>query len=145
MSNPNADRLSYDMTTNIYDVDFSKLNLKYKAEVDALWEAIDNYWDINIKRKSYILVNYSDFSPSSLLTSYWAIKVRAAVMKMAITSVRYSNQTMVRTVVRTSLIKVHLPSNMYGSRQEALAVIDGLKSRSVELGAMPAQAAGDFG
>ena len=51
----------------------------------------------------------------------------------AITIVRYGTDPLRRAATRLMALKLHLPSNIYDTREEALAVIRGLKDGSIHV------------
>ncbi len=124
---------SYDKKLDILDVDFENLKVKSEADADAAFALIREVYMRDIKHRVYALINYTNFSLDRRLTDYWGSKVKAAVTAYSIVAIRYSVDSLTRTIVKTIAVKAHTPSNMYESREQALAVLQGLRDKSIEL------------
>jgi hypothetical protein len=124
---------SYDAQLDLMQVTAPTTGIRSKQDVDAFFDAVATFWKKSINRKVYCIVDYTGFSIDKAMTEYWGQRVKDAVDTFTITTVRYSGDALVRTVMKTVAMKVHTPSNMYGSRDDALQVVRGLRDRSIAL------------
>jgi hypothetical protein len=125
---------SYDPGENIVYVTFPHVHLETRAEISAHFADVYKFWRDNCGgRKAYYLVGYDGFSVNLRENEFYAEQMRPIVEECAITVVRYGGGALQRTGARLYNMKLHAPSRLYESREEALAVVRGLKAREMRL------------
>jgi len=125
-------RLSYDPRDNILFVshpeptklDSEELIRRYFNEVVAFWIAKCN------GQRVYFVVDYENLSVDPNLKEIYGKQVERGVRGYALTIVRYGGEPLQRTVARLVGIQLHVPSNVYESREQAIAVVRQLRARA---------------
>lgn len=117
-------------------VQFDALRLDSAAQIKRAFDVIHHFWTRECGgKKIYCVIDYTDFSLDIALTEIYAASVKHAVETYSITTVRYTNNLAARATLRAVAVKTHLPSNVYATRQDAIAVVRGLRANKIQLGA----------
>jgi hypothetical protein len=125
---------SYDPVENIVFVTFPKVHLETKAEIEAHFAQAYAFWrDTCGGQRAYYVVGYDGFSVSLCENEYYAQQMRPIVERCAITIVRYGGEALQRTGARLCNMKLHAPSQLYVSLEQALSVVRALKSGEMVL------------
>jgi hypothetical protein len=125
---------AYDANEEILYVGFANLRLDKQSEIDEVFLAVRQFWRAKCGgRKVYVVVDYTDFSLEIALTDYYAKYVKEAVEDYSITVVRYTEDVLVRASLRLIGITIHVPSNLYATKDEALKVVRALRSKRISL------------
>ncbi len=132
----NLPNQSYDDRENVLSVWHDRpVRLETPEQITAYFDAIVNFWRRNCRgRKAYYLVDWRNFSTNMRENDLYASNVRRVVEGCAITIVRFSDNPIQRTAGRLVAVKLHVPSNIYETREEAIAVIKGLQRGDVTIG-----------
>ena len=85
--------------------------------------------------KVYVVVDYQNLTTNLDEIEFYASQVKRITDECAITVVRFSGSMLQRMAGRMTAIRLHTPSNAYSSREEALAVVRGLKAGTISLSA----------
>lgn len=125
---------SYDPMENIVYVTFPHVHLETRAEITAHFAYVNKFWRDNCGgKKAYYVVGYDGFSISLRENEFYAEQMRPILEQCAITVVRYGGGPLQRTGARLYNMKLHAPSRLYESREEALAVVRALKAGEMQL------------
>jgi|HubBroStandDraft_5_1064220.scaffolds.fasta_scaffold53599_2 hypothetical protein len=125
---------SYDAVDNIMYVAFPNVHLETPAEIRAHFDQAYNFWrDHCGGKKAYYIVGYDGFSVNLRENEFYAEQMRRILDDCAITVVRYGGGALQRTGARLYNMKLHAPSRLYASRDEALAVVRALKLGEMRL------------
>jgi hypothetical protein len=124
----------YDPVENIVYVTFPTVHLETRAEIKAHFDYAYDFWREQCGgRKAYYVVGYDGFSVNLRENEYYAEQMRPILEDCAITVVRYGGDALQRTGARLYNMKLHAPSRLYESREEAVAVVRALKSGEMRL------------
>ncbi|HWL85528.1 MAG TPA: hypothetical protein VNO21_06980 [Polyangiaceae bacterium] len=125
-------RLTYDAKENIVFVAHPKpVRLKSEQEVHNYFGKIVAFWRVTCDgRKAYFVVDYDNFIIDVNLKDFYARTVARGSKECVITVVRYGGEPLQRTVARLVGIQLHVPSNIYRSRTEAIEVVRSLRAKS---------------
>ena len=124
----------YDPVENIVYVTFPTVHLETRAEIKAHFDYAYQFWrDHCGGRKVYYVVGYDGFSVNLRENEYYAEQMRRIIDDCAITVVRYGGGALQRIGARLYNMKLHAPSRLYESREEALAVVRALKAGEMRL------------
>jgi hypothetical protein len=108
--------------------------LRTRADMAAYFEDGIQYWRHHCRgEKVYIVVDYENLSTNLDELDFYASQVKRVISECAITVVRYNGSLLQRMASRMTAIKLHTPSNTYGSREEALAVVRGLRAGTISI------------
>jgi hypothetical protein len=119
----------YDPAENIVFVTFPGVYLETQEQIRAHFDRVIACWRALCNgRKVYYLVNYDGFSVNLRENAYYAEQMNRVYEQCAITSVRYGGDSLQRTGARLYNMKLHRPSHLYSSREEALEVVRALIS-----------------
>jgi len=99
--------------------------------IDRAFAEIEQYWENHCKRRVYCIVDYTNLVIEPNLLSYWSEKRTAAVRKYTYTTVRYGADLGTRVALRAMAIKTHVPSNLYATKEEAIAVVRGIRQGTI--------------
>jgi hypothetical protein len=125
---------SYDPAENILFVTFPSVHLETRAEISRHFDYVYKFWrDHCSGKKTYYVVGYDGFSVNLRENEFYAEQMRPILEDCAITVVRYGGDALQRTGARLYNMKLHAPSRLYESRDEALAVVRALKSGEMRL------------
>jgi len=124
----------YDPVENVVYVTFPQVHLETRAEISVHFDYAYKYWrDHCGGRKAYYVVGYDGFSVNLRENEFYAEQMRRILEDCAITVVRYGGDALQRTGARLYNMKLHAPSRLYESRDEAIAVVRALKSGEMRL------------
>lgn len=129
-----AASLSYDRTENIIHMSFSAPEkLDTRAQIAEHFERVLAFWRTRAGgKKTYFVVNFDNITININELDFYAEQSKRAHDLCAITSVRYGGNSLQRTVTRLAGMKIHRPSNIYETREEALAVIRALRKGDIK-------------
>ena len=126
--------LSFDPVDRILFVGFAGFRPKNEEEIARAFDVIERFWLLECRgQKLYAVVDYTDFALDVTLTNAYATCVKRAVERYAITTVRYTTDLSTRATLRAVAVKSHLRSNLYSTREDAIAVVRGLRAQKVKL------------
>jgi hypothetical protein len=126
--------LSFDGNEQILFVGFAGLRMNTDAQIRGAFGAIERFWVSECaSQKVYAVVDYTDFALDIALTDAYAECVKHAVETFAITAVRYTTDLSTRANLRAVAVKAHLRSNLYATREDAIAVVRGLRAQQIAL------------
>jgi hypothetical protein len=119
---------TYDAKTNIVHVSFPKVHLESQDEIRRHFDRVVAFWRDNCGgKKVYYVVNYDGLSVNLRENDFYAQQMRR-VLEHAITVVRYGGDSLQRTAARLYSMKLHSPTRLYASREEALKVVLALQA-----------------
>jgi hypothetical protein len=125
----NTARVTYDPKEDVLFIDTAGVRAETRADIDALFAGIVTDWRAACNgRKVYVVVAYDGFFVNLRENDYYAERMSAAVALFAKTVVRYGGDTLTRSAARLRGLKLHTPSNLYESREEALDVVRALRA-----------------
>jgi hypothetical protein len=114
----------YSPTDNVWSVNvLARVRFTSLEQVEEAFGACHRYWELKIKKPCYALIDYTDTVVDKRLLDAFAEERRRIVTARTITTVRFTADIEARTAIRAMSIKIHQPSNLYASREEALAVL----------------------
>jgi hypothetical protein len=124
----------YDPLENIVFVTFPKVHLETQVEIHRHFAYAYSFWRDNCGgRKAYYVVGYDGFSVNLCENEFYAQQMRPIVERCAITVVRYGGGALQRTGARLCNMRLHAPSQLYASLEQALAVVRALKAGEMVL------------
>lgn len=127
-------QLSYDATENIMFVKFCGARMKSEAGIKATFDEVRRFWRGRCRgQKVYAVIDYTDFWLQPELTNFYAQCVRDIVDECTITTIRHTSDMTVRATMRVVAMKIHKPSLIYASREEAIEVVRGLRAERIRI------------
>jgi hypothetical protein len=133
MAPPETSFQQYDAAANIIYVTFPQVHLETQAEIKGHFDRVVSYWRDNCKgRKVFYVVNYDGFTVNLRENEFYAQQMKR-VMDCAITIVRYGGDALQRTAARLYNMKLHAPSRLYESREEAVNVVKLIQSGQMQI------------
>jgi hypothetical protein len=126
-------QLRYDKTENIIFISFPEATeLNTPDEISAHFKRVVGFWRNHARgKKSYFVVDIDNITINMKELELYARETDRAHQECAITSVRYGGNPLHRTLTRLGGMKIHRPSNLYATREEAMAVVRALRSGEV--------------
>jgi hypothetical protein len=126
---------SYDEAANVVFITHPQpIELKTRAEIFAYFEAGMDYCRKHCKgHQVYMLVDYNNLSFNTDELDFYTAEVKRLSDAHVLTIVRYSGSLVQRMAGRMAAIKLHKPSRLYASREEALAVVQGLQRGTISI------------
>lgn len=124
---------SYDDVEKIISVFHPQpVELATRADISAYFETGIAFWRRHCRgQRVFVVVDYANLSSNLAEIEFYASQLRRVIDECAITVVRYNGNMLQRMASRMAAIQLHTPSNTYGSREEALAVVRGLKRGAI--------------
>ena len=127
--------LRFDPIENIVYYTFPDVTLDTPEQIVAHFDRCVSFLRRNCTgRKVYCVVDLDGVHVNARHTNLYAAQLRRT-LEFAITIVRYGGSALQRAAVRIANMKLHTPSRIYGSREEALAVVRAIKSGEMTLAA----------
>lgn len=109
------------------------VSLATRAQITAYFEEVTHFWrEYCGGRKVYVLVDYDNLSTNSDDLEWYGAAVKRFADECAFDIVRYNGNMVQRMNGRLIAIQIHAPSNLYSSREEALAVVAGLRRGTIK-------------
>jgi len=118
----------YDAEKNIVFTE-DHWDIKTEADVDEFYEEHKKYFD-QIGKKFYMISNIDDLRIHAAVAEYYGTTAKATVGHYLLGFARWGCNDVSRMTVRTSSLKANLESNIFNTREEAIAYIEGLKQKS---------------
>jgi hypothetical protein len=123
----------YDAATNTIYVTFPVVRLETQTEIRAHFDRVIAFWQTQCRgKKVYYVVSYDGFSVNLRENEYYAQQMRR-VMDCAVTIVRYGGDALQRTAARLYNMKLHAPSRLYASREEAVRVVKAIQAGEMQI------------
>jgi hypothetical protein len=121
---------TYDPDQNIIYVTFPQvLHLETQAEIREHFDHVVAFWEDNCGgRKVYYVVGYDGFTVNLRENDFYAEQMRRIKDQCALNVVRYGGDAFQRTAARLYNMKLHAPSQLYQSKEEAMAVVQGIRA-----------------
>jgi hypothetical protein len=121
--------MSYDVAENIVFMSFPHpVELNSRAEINDHFDRVIAFWRGHTAgRKAYFVVDFENITINVSELAYYAAQTKRAHEICAITSVRYGGNPLQRAATRLAGMKNQQPSNIYETREQALAAVRGLK------------------
>ena len=108
--------------------------LQTRADMAEYFEDGIRFWRRNCGgEKVYIVVDYENLTTNLDELDFYASQVKRVINECAITVVRYHGNLLQRMASRMTAIKLHTPSNAYSSREQALAIVRGLRDGTISI------------
>ena len=125
----------YDPAENVVYVTFPRrVHLETKEDIRRHFADAYAFWrDCCGGRKAYYVVGYDGFSVNLQENECYGQHMRPIVEQCAITVVRYGGDALQRTGVRLYNMRLHAPSRLYESREEALEVVRAIKTGTMSI------------
>jgi hypothetical protein len=126
--------LTYDRAQNIVFMSFPEPEeLSDRAAIAAHFRRVCDFWRANAGgKKSYFLVNLENITIDAVQLAFYVEETRKAHDLCALVSVRFGGNSLQRTVTRLAGMKIHRPSNIYETKEEALEVVARLRRGEIE-------------
>jgi hypothetical protein len=128
-----AATLSYDRDDNIVFMSFAAREaLDTREQIADHFARVIAFWRAKVSpNKAYFVVNFDNVNINAAELDFYAEQTKRAHEICAIVSVRYGGDALQRTVTRLAGMKIHRPSNIYATREQALAVVRALQAGEV--------------
>ena len=125
--------LRYDKSENIIFISFAEATeLNTHAEIAGHFKRVVSYWRTHAGgKKCYFVVDIDNITINMKELAFYAQETDRAHAECAITSVRYGGNPFHRTLTRLAGMRIHRPSNLYATRDEAMAVVRALRSGEI--------------
>ena len=124
----------YEADENIVYVTFPKVHLETQTEIKAHFDRVVNYWRDNCRgKKVYYVVGFDGFTVNLRENDFYAAQMRRVLDQCAITVVRYGGDSLQRTAVRLYNMKLHAPSRLYESKEEAVSVVLAIQAGTMQI------------
>jgi hypothetical protein len=126
---PSDVELSYDRAENIVYMSFPiPVELRSRAEIVAHFERVIDFWRGNAAgKKAYFVVDFDNILINVSELDFYAEQSDRAHEICAIASFRYGGAPLQRTATRLAWMKIQRPSNIFETREEALAAVRALR------------------
>ena len=109
------------------------VDLATRADMAAYFDTGIAFWRRNCRgQRVFVVVDYANLSSNLREVEFYASQLKRVIDDCAITVVRYNGNMVQRMISRMAAIQLHTPSNTYGSREEALAVVRGIKRGAIQ-------------
>jgi hypothetical protein len=115
-------------------VGFAGLILNDERGIARAFDAIEAFWRRSCGgQKVYCVIDYTNFSLDVAMTDVYATHVKHAVENYTITTIRYTTDVSTRATLRAVAIKTHNASNIYATKEDAVAIVRGLRINRIRV------------
>jgi hypothetical protein len=118
--------LSYDATRNIVFTD-DQWEIKTREDVDGFFAEYARFFQ-NIGKKFYMISNIDGLRVHADIAGYYGERARETTERHLLGFARYGNNDFARMTIRTSSTRARLQSNIYGTREEAVAAVEQMEA-----------------
>jgi hypothetical protein len=101
--------------------------------IRAYFDRVIAFWRASCPGRAYFVVDYENLRSEIALNDFYAEQIRRVVDECAVTIVRHGGDPLQRTTARLVGIKLHIPSRVYGSLDEAMAVVRALRHGTLKI------------
>jgi hypothetical protein len=128
-------KFDYDPDLETVFVTMAGVPVETREQIRDHFERVHRYWRTTCRGRSvYFVIDYDGFTMNLAELDYYAQQVkRISELCTAVTVVRYGGDPLSRTGNRLISMKLHTPSNLYGTREQAIAVVQGIRAGKVAL------------
>ena len=125
----------YDPELETLFLSFPKgVHLETRAQVERGFDRVFEIWrSMCGGRRVYFVIDYTNFSLNLNLNDFYAQQVKRVLNECAVTIIRFGGDPLARTGIRLRSMRLHMPSNLYASREEAIAVVRALRQGRMEI------------
>jgi hypothetical protein len=126
--------LSYDRAKNIVFMHFAVAEeLQTKKEIGDHFARVIEFWRAEATgKKAYFVVDLENITINPQELEFYAEESKRAHALCALVSVRYGGNPIQRTLTRLAGMKIHRPSNIYETKEEAMEVVRALASGQIK-------------
>jgi len=109
-----------------------------RQEITDMFDQVVEFWQSRCRgRKVYYVVDYTNFTTNLAENDFYATQVKRVIEHCAITIVRFGGDPLTRTGSRLRGMKLHVPTNLYATQDEALSVVQALREGRLTVGSQP--------
>lgn len=120
---PLADRFTYDATSRTFFVNFERLAIKTREDVEAVRREIESRLG-RLSHRVYGVVNYDHFVLDPAVQDDWAAMVRELVDRFYLDVTRYTTSGFLRAKLGPALAARGLAPHIYETAEEARRALD---------------------
>lgn len=125
----------YSAQDNVWFVEFfAGTRFTTPRQVADAFAVCRRYWKAHINKRCYAIVDYTGTTIDKAAAEAFAEERQRIVSEMTITTLRFSTDLESRATIRAMSIKIHQPSNLYASREEALQVVRDIQAGLITIG-----------
>ena len=127
-------KLTVDSEKDVVFVEMRGMHLETQKDIRAFFDAIVAFWRARCGgEKVYFIVCYDGFSVNLRENEYYARQMKQCSDECAKTVVRYGGDDLQRSAARLRGMKIHSPSNLYATREEAIEVVRAIRTGAVSI------------
>jgi len=125
----------YSVVENIVFVSFpSGLHVATREEIRTMFDQVVAFWRTKCGgRRVYYVVDYTNHTSNLTENDFYAQQVKRVLDECAITIVRFGGDPLTRTGSRLRGMKLHVPTNLYATRAEAISVVRAIRDGRVSV------------
>jgi hypothetical protein len=129
MTTPQA-ALLYDAAESIIYMSFPEpIELRTREQITAHFDRVLAFWRTHTGgKKVYFVVDFDNVTIDVTELEHYAAQSKRAHDLCAIASVRYGGNSLQRTATRLAGMKIQRPSNIFDTREEAIAAVRAMKA-----------------
>lgn len=109
------------------------IRLETAEAIDAFFEESIAFWKREVKKRVYYVVDITNLSMNMQFVDVYARNIKRMLETCALTIVRYGGDPLQRTAGRIASMRLHVPSRIYETHEQALAVVHGLRDGSIQI------------
>jgi hypothetical protein len=128
-------RLAYDADDQLIEIVHPQpLVLETRRQMQAFFRSVEEFWSQHCgNQKVYGLVCLDNVTIPPQAAALYAECLAPVLDRVFHVVVRYGGDPLHRTTVRLGGLMIHTPSRIYATREEALAIVRGLRAGTVSI------------
>ncbi|HWL89135.1 MAG TPA: hypothetical protein VNO21_25205 [Polyangiaceae bacterium] len=125
----------YDAGDEIIHVSYpGGFHLETREDITEMFDAVVGFWRARCAgQRVYYVVDYTNYSSNLAHNDFYVKQVKRVIAECAITIVRFGGDPLTRTGSRLRGMKLHVPTNLYATKSEALTVVRALREGRMSL------------
>jgi len=119
----------YSATDKIVFVSFPEgFYVATRQEIGDMFDDVIGFWRAKCRgQRVYYVVDYTNHTSNLAENDFYAIQVKRVLDECATTIVRFGGDPLTRTGSRLRGMKLHVPTHLYSTKEEALTVVRALR------------------
>jgi hypothetical protein len=120
----------WDAATRTVQLAYPRMHLETPSEITALFDTTLSFWRTHCGGKPvYYVVDYGGLTFDLALIDHYAREQKRVMNQCALGAVRYGGDPLQRAAARLVGVKNQMRSNLFDTREEALAALEALRAK----------------
>jgi hypothetical protein len=111
----------------------NRVHLDTGDDIEAFFDESVEFWYRCVKRRVYYVVDITNLTINMRHVDTYTRNIKRILAMSAVTIVRHGGGSLQRTAGRLASMKLHVPSHIYATREEAVDIVRGLQQGEIRI------------